>query len=88
MDNQKNVTAEEVAEALTSSASATIETTNASEATETPTSEATPTDAPTPTPLQVFTGSKEIHEASAEFMSAMNMMTSIPLRSFVIWQKK
>ena len=72
MDNQKNVTAEEVAEALTSSASATIETTPTAEATP------TPTEAPTPTPLEVFTGSAEIHAASAEFMSAMDISLYCP----------
>lgn len=78
MDNQKNITAEEVAEALTSSASATIEA--APTATEAP--EATPTEAAqataTPTPLEVFTGSKEIHAASAEFMSAMEISLHCP----------
>ena len=78
MENQKNVTAEEVAEALTSSASATIEATPT--ATEAP--EATPTEAAqataTPTPLEVFTGSKEIHAASAEFMSAMEISLHCP----------
>lgn len=73
MENQKNVTAEEVAEALTSSASATIETT---EATVIPTPDANPS--ATPTPLEVFTGSREIHEASAEFMSAMEISLYCP----------
>lgn len=68
MENQKNVTAEEVAEALTSSASATIETTP----------EATPTAKPTAAPLEVFTGSAEIHAASAEFMSAMEISLFCP----------
>ena len=78
MDNQKNVTAEEVAEALTSSASATIEAKPSEAEAPTDAPEATPTEAPTPTPLEVFTGSAEIHAESAAFMSAMEISLHCP----------
>jgi len=68
MEKQNNVTAEQITEALTSSASATIE------ATATP----TPTATPSPTPVVTFFGSKEIDAASCDFMSAMEISLRCP----------
>ncbi len=68
MEKQNNVTAEQITEALTSSASATIE------ATATP----TPTATPSPTPVVTFFGSKEIDAASSDFMSAMEISLRCP----------
>jgi len=68
MEKQNNVTAEQITEALTSSASATIE------ATATP----TPTTTPSPTPVVTFFGSKEIDAASCDFMSAMEISLRCP----------
>lgn len=70
MMDQQNSKAEQVTEALTSSASATIE------ATATP----TPKDAltATPTPVVSFFGSEEIDATSSKFMSAMEISLLCP----------